>query len=126
MTVCAFFALWVGMSLRSGRGTLIEFSPDSLEFRERSEVLFWGTDLPVYRGAPECKGTALTKHLVEKGHWQPDRRVGPRWRRVRRFSEMFRSTSSPILGILVTEADFWIARTEENQHDGSIRVAGRS
>ncbi len=86
--------------LTANDGGLGEFSPDTLEFRTRSELTIIGTDIPLYRSDWEYREIPLSRFLIDHNLVQPVRSGNPRWESVFHWNEGWRDGFGPMRNVL--------------------------
>ncbi len=76
-----------------GRGL---FSPDTLEWKTQSELLFPLTDVPIYRSVYSNHRSPLVSDLITKGYWTTRSSDKPRWLFMFRWNEQWRDGQSEL------------------------------
>jgi hypothetical protein len=107
------FAIALVSGSSSGRG---EFSPDTLVYRGRSEVLLCGTHVPVFRSQWRGYDHELVEFLIEKGYWDRSSTTAPRWIFLFHSSSQWRDGESAFHRSFFWKRKFWIDWT--NKHPG--------
>lgn len=102
------------IAVTTGRGTLGEFSPDTLETRSRREWLFMPTETPLYRSGYDYYQNDLIRYLVDRGYWSPREVSEPRWVSIYRYNACWRDGWSMLQHDVFRHPEKWIAWTEEN------------
>ena len=95
----------------AGRGA---FSPDSLDYTWRSEVVLVGTDSPVVRSKWKHHDHELVRFLINKGYWTKSETNSPRWLFLFHSSSSWRDGESALHRSFFWKREFWMEWT--NKH----------
>jgi hypothetical protein len=99
------------MFCTGGRG---DFSPDTLESRSRTEILFFSPRLPIYRGRHETRRLPLVEYLITHGHWSPTPTADPRRIPTYHWNPLWKDGHTRFDRELSWHTDEWIAWTQRN------------
>src|SRR5262245_18059651 len=105
------YAFLVVSGSSGGRGA---FSPDTLAYRVQSEVLLYGTTVPVFQSRWRNHDHELVKFLIDMGHWKPAETNTPRWLFLFQSNSMWRDGESSLHRAFFWKREFWIEWT--NKH----------
>jgi len=112
MVAVAFFA-------PESKSTLSYFSPDSLESRYRTELL-WGASIPVYRSGFKGKSSALVEYLIVSGFWSPSNSDKPIWLKTGHFNTDWKDGQTQLHRALYWNEEEWIAWSKEHPEIASL------
>ena len=108
--VVAIFLLCVNWS-DGGRGF---FSPDTLDCRTQSEMLFPGTKIPIYRSTYDYHRYELVEYLIAEGYWSPVETTSPRWFATFHWNRQWRDGTSDFHRAFGWRSEEWIQWTKDH------------
>ncbi len=94
-----------------GRGF---FSPDTLECRTQSELLFPLTHVPLYRSQFSYHRYALVEYLISEGYWSSVETPSPRWVPTFHWNRQWRDGTSNFHRAFGWRSHEWIEWTKQN------------
>lgn len=100
-----YLAIYFLFGSKGGRGF---FSPETLQSRSQSEILFAPPGIPLYRSAYDYHQLEMVKFLIDEGYWKPIETAEPRWIVLFHWNEMWRDGYSDFYRQFISSKHYWM------------------